>query len=211
VLQFLKVIATKFNRDRKMSLRVLIDKSVTYAVSTALAPVFLRGATKVGARVRTVGGAPRLVNYGTMTIGDDTRISSYVVPVELCTAEGAELIIGNGVHINYGVSVGATKSVRIGDRVRLGPYTRIVDSDFHDVYNRAVAAEPKPVTIDEDAWVGMHCVILPGVHIGKAAVIGSGAVVTKDVPAYAVVGGIPAKVLRMLDPEKFVPDVTASQ
>ncbi len=207
MIKFLKVVAKKLNRDRKMSLRVLVDKGVSYALATATAPLYLRAVTEVGSRVRTMG-APRIVNYGVMRIGNDVRISSHVVPVELATGEGGELLIGSGVHINYGVSIGATKSVHIGDRVRIGPYTRIVDSDFHDIYNRALPGKPSPVVIGNDVWIGMNAVILPGVHVGRAAVIGTGAVVTKDVPDFAVVGGVPAKVLRMLDPAKFVQDVT---
>lgn len=209
MIRFLKVAVGKLKRDKNSSLRVLIDKSITYALATALAPFHLRRATRVGARVRTLGGAPRIVNYGTLTIGDDVRISSHVTPVELVVYEGAELTIGEGSHINYGVSIGATKSITVGARARIGPYTRIVDSDFHDVYNRAQPAEPKPVVIGEDAWLGMHVIVLPGVRIGKAAVIGSGSVVTKDVPPFTVAGGVPAKVLRELDPARFVADVTA--
>ncbi len=209
MFHFLEVAISKLQRDRKLSWRQLFDKSVQYAASTVAAPFYLRQANHVVHRVRTLGGGPRIVNYGYLSIGDDTRISSHVVVVELCTAAGAELRIGNGVHINYGVSLGATKSIRVGDRVRLGPYTRVVDSDFHDVYDRAQPAVPKPVVIDDDAWLGMHVTVLPGVRIGKAAVVGSGSVVTKDVPDYAVVGGVPAKVLRALDPSRFVPDTTS--
>ena len=68
---------------------------------------------------------------------------------------------------------------------------------------------PLPVVLEDDAWIGMHAVILPGVHIGKASIVGAGSVVTKDVPDFTVVGGIPAKVLRQLDPSKFVPDNTS--
>jgi carbonic anhydrase/acetyltransferase-like protein (isoleucine patch superfamily) len=206
---FWDIAMSKLRRDRGLSWRQLFDKSVLYASSTIAAPFYLRHANRVGLRVRTLGGGPRIINYGYLSIGDDTRISSHVVVVELCTAQGAELRIGNGVHINYGVSLGATKSIRIGDRVRLGPYTRVVDSDFHDVYDRAQPAVPKPVVIDDDAWLGMHVIVLPGVHIGKGAVVGSGSVVTKDVPDFAVVGGVPAKVLRELDPTRFVPDRTS--
>lgn len=57
--------------------------------------------------------------------------------------------------------------------------------------------QPKGDTIIEDGvWIGMRCVIMPGVHIGEGAVIGTGSIVTKDVPAYAVVAGNPAKVIK---------------
>ena len=58
---------------------------------------------------------------------------------------------------------------------------------------------PKKVVLGKNVWVGAHATILPGVTIGDNAVIAAGAVVTKDVPANAVVGGVPAKVLKMIE------------
>ncbi len=205
---FARIVWSKLQRDRHLSLREIFDKSFDYAASTVLGPFILRHVDHVGARVRTVGGTPRLINYGYMSIGDDCRIASYITKTELCTGKGAELIIGDGVHLNYGVSIGVKKSVRIGNRVRFGPYARVIDSDFHDVYNRALPAVPAPVVIEDDAWIGMNAVILPGVRIGRASIVGTGCVVTKDVPPFTVVGGVPAKVIRELDPTKFVVDRT---
>lgn len=54
----------------------------------------------------------------------------------------------------------------------------------------------KKVCIGNDVWIGMRSIIMPGVKIGDGAVIGAGAIVTKDVPAFAVVGGVPAKVIK---------------
>ena len=56
--------------------------------------------------------------------------------------------------------------------------------------------------VKKNAWLGMNVTICPGVTIGAYAVVAAGAVVTKDVPDYAVVGGVPAKVIRMLDPSE---------
>lgn len=61
----------------------------------------------------------------------------------------------------------------------------------------------KPIRIQKGAWIGANAVILAGVSVGKHAIVGAGAVVTKDVPDYAVVVGNPAKVIKMLDAEKF--------
>ena len=58
-------------------------------------------------------------------------------------------------------------------------------------------ATEKPVLIADDVWIGARVIILPGVRIGTGAVIGAGAVVTKDMPDYSVVGGNPARVLKM--------------
>lgn len=60
---------------------------------------------------------------------------------------------------------------------------------------------PKPVKIGKNVWVGAHATILPGVMVGDNAVIAAGAVVTKDVPANAVVAGVPAKVIKTIEQE----------
>ncbi len=57
--------------------------------------------------------------------------------------------------------------------------------------------DEQPVTICDDVWIGARVIILPGVTVGKGAIIAAGAVVTKDVPEYAIVGGNPARVIKM--------------
>lgn len=59
----------------------------------------------------------------------------------------------------------------------------------------------KPIVIEDDAWIGMNCLILKGVTIGRGAVVGAGSVVTKDVPPFTVVGGNPAQIIKRLTPE----------
>ncbi|MBC2722396.1 MAG: hypothetical protein HGJ97_06900 [Desulfosporosinus sp.] len=63
---------------------------------------------------------------------------------------------------------------------------------YYDVNFKSVGA---PVTIDHHSWICSRAIMLPGINIGAYAVVASGAVVTKDVPPYAVVGGVPAKVI----------------
>ena len=70
----------------------------------------------------------------------------------------------------------------------------------HDVNERHTKYTYGKVTVKKNAWLGLNVTICPGVTIGEYAVVGAGAVVTKDVLAYAVVGGVPAKVIKMLDP-----------
>lgn len=91
--------------------------------------------------------------------------------------------------------------VRIGKDVMMGTnciiYSRNHAFDRIDIPMRAQGfSQVKPVVIEDDVWIGGRVTILPGVRVGTGAVIGAGAVVTKNVPPYAVMGGNPAKVLR---------------
>lgn len=72
----------------------------------------------------------------------------------------------------------------------------------HDMNERHAIYTYGKVLIKKNAWLSMNVTICPGVTIGEYAVVAAGAVVTKDVPAYAVVGGVPAKVIRYLDPKE---------
>jgi maltose O-acetyltransferase len=181
----------------------LASKSAYYAIELATAPLFLRAVDEVGRGVRTLG-RPRIDNQGHMSIGRNTLIRSVNVPVELATGREGRLEIGPDCSINYGVSLGCLSSIRIGARCRLGPYVMIVDSDFHDVYDRAKRPPPRPVVLEDDVWIGAKASIMPGVTIGRGAIVGTAAVVTHDVAPFTVVAGVPAKVVKSLDPEKFV-------
>ena len=192
----------KLRRDRNLPLSTALGKAVRYAFETLLAPVHLHAVDEVGDGVRTLG-RPRIDNQGRITIGSGTLLRSVNVPVELAAGPNAEIVIGSEVRLNYGVSIGAMGSIRIGDRTRIGPYVMIIDTEFHDTYDRTRRPDPRPVVIEEDVWIGAKASILPGVTIGRGAIVGVSAVVTASVPAYTVVGGVPAREIRKLDPNRF--------
>ena len=73
----------------------------------------------------------------------------------------------------------------------------------HDMYDRHRTYTYGKVTVKKNAWLGMNVTVCPGVTIGQYAVVAAGAIVTKDVPDYAVAGGVPAKVIRYLNPEEM--------
>lgn len=196
----------KLTRDLREGRTVsqVVSKSARYAIELGSAKAYLASVDEVGAGVRTLE-KPRIDNQGFISIGANTLLRSVNVPVELATSQGARLTIGADCSINYGVSIGCTQSIRVGERCRLGPYVMIVDSAFHELLDRSKRPPSAPVVINDDVWIGAKASVLPGVTIGRGAVVGTGSVVTKDVPAFAVVAGVPAKVVQQLDPEKFVP------
>ncbi len=95
----------------------------------------------------------------------------------------------------------ARGGITIEDHVRIAANVQLI-SNNHDPYDLAILT-CKPVVIKESAWIGAGATILPGVCVGKHAIVGASAVVTKDVPDYAVVVGNPARVIKMLDQNKF--------
>ncbi len=193
----------KLRRDRHLPRITVLAKSLRYAGEALLAPFYLRAVDQLGTGVRTLG-RPRIDNQGRITIGANTLLRSVNVPVELAAGPGAEIILGAEVSLNYGVSIGAMRSVRIGDRTRVGPYVMIIDTEFHDAYDRSSRPEPRPVVIEEDVWIGAKASILPGVAIGRGAIVGVAAVVTRSVPAFTVVAGVPAREISKLDPSRFI-------
>lgn len=109
--------------------------------------------------------------------------------------------ISLGDNSGIGVNAQLSSEITIGNDVMMGPYCFIYTSnhrmDRTDIPMwRQGSTKPNPVIIGDDVWIGARVTILPGVHIGNGSVIGAGAVVTKDVPAYSIVGGNPAKVLK---------------
>ena len=106
--------------------------------------------------------------------------------------------IGNNSGIGYNARLGA---VRMGDNVMMGPDVIILSRD-HFFDSRLLPmrlqgmTEDKPVVISDDVWIGARVIILPGVCIGRGAILGAGAVVSKDIPEYAIVAGNPAQVIK---------------
>lgn len=201
--RLLTAARNKWNRDGDLPLSTRVKKASEYAASLATAPLYLRDVTEVGRGVRTIG-KPRIDNQGVIVIGQGTALRSVHIPLELVTAPGARLTIGRDCSINYGVSIGCNLQIDVGDRVRIGPFVMIVDSQFHDLYDRKRAPPPEPVFVESDVWIGTRSSVLHGVRIGRGAVIGAHSLVNKDVPAFTIWGGVPAKKLGELDPAKFV-------
>ena len=104
---------------------------------------------------------------------------------------------------NSGIGINASLSgkVLIGDNVMMGPcctfYSRNHAFDRLDIpMCEQGYQDEKPIIIGDDVWIGGHVIVLPGVHVGNGAILAAGAVVTKDVPEYAIVGGNPARVIK---------------
>lgn len=125
-------------------------------------------------------------------------------PVVLATRSArAEIRVGSDVGMT-GATLVAAERIIIGDRVLIGANTTIVDTDFHPLDPAArrrdmLAGAHAPVTVEDDVFIGMHCLILKGVRIGCGSVVGAGSVVSRDVPPGVIVAGNPARVVGQAD------------
>ncbi len=116
--------------------------------------------------------------------------------------KGSQIIMGNNISINHHVFINADcgGKITIGDNVIIGPMTILRASNHNfddpDAPIRSQGHKPGAIHIEDDVWIGASVVVLPNVTIGRSSIIGAGCVVTKDIPAYSVAVGNPAKVIR---------------
>jgi acetyltransferase-like isoleucine patch superfamily enzyme len=103
-----------------------------------------------------------------------------------------QLKIGANTVIGHRATLDARGGLTIGERVNLSTEVMIWTAQ-HDTRDPGFRAVFEPVRIGDYAWLGPRCILLPGVTVGEGAVVGAGAVVTKDVEPYTVVGGVPAR------------------
>ena len=112
---------------------------------------------------------------------------------------GNRVKFGKNVFINHSAILSASGGIEFEDGVSIAPGVRIatINHDFNERHTKYTYGK---VTIKKNAWLGINVTVCPGVTIGKYAVVAAGAVITKDVPDYAVVGGVPAKLIKYQDP-----------
>jgi acetyltransferase-like isoleucine patch superfamily enzyme len=111
-----------------------------------------------------------------------------------CFISGNNIRIGSNSVVNRNTYLDGRTSLTIGDNVSISPHVYIISLD-HDPQSPSFAAIGKPVVIDDYVWIGARAILLPGVHLGKGCIVGAGAVVSRDIPAYSIAVGIPAKVV----------------
>jgi maltose O-acetyltransferase len=186
----------KVQNPRSSSLDFLLHM-VQGSWRVMIARYYLRQCTRLGKMV-SVNGRPCIENLGEMILSDEVRVWSAVVRVQLYTGRQGKLIVGRNSRLN-GVHIDARERIEIGDNVRIAPYSVIMDSDFHDIKDHFSDGPSKPVVIEDDVWIATRSTILKGVTIGRGSVVAAGAVVTKDVPPYTIVAGVPAKVIKRIE------------
>lgn len=158
--------------------------------------------------------ANNLPDHSAIEIGEYTHIRG-----ELLTfGHGGLITIGEYCYIGEYSRLWSAKKISIGKRVLISHNVNIFDNDTHPLnpvarhqHFKSIISSGQPrkvdlleqaVEIGDDAWIGCMSIILKGVTIGQGAIIGAGSVVTQDVPAFTIVAGNPARVIRELRPDE---------
>jgi maltose O-acetyltransferase len=138
-------------------------------------------------RLAGVRIGPDTVIYGSMELSGEGRFWE-------------RLTIGSSCQITAPLYVDLNDSITIGDRVALGHHVKLVTSNhkYGSAHRRCGESLTGPIVIDDAAWIGAGAIILPGVTIGQASVVGAGSVVTRSVPPNTLVAGAPARPVREL-------------
>lgn len=135
----------------------------------------------VGARSRIHAGSKITIKRGTINIGDDTTI-------------GDDNVLLSGGNISIGNKVIFADSVKV-----------IAFQHIYEDLEMAIKDQPlvgNEISIGDETWIGLNSIIVGNVHIGKHCVVASGSVVTKSIPSYSVVAGVPAKIIKRYDFER---------
>lgn len=151
-----------------------------------------------------VGPGLRFLGPGSIQLGNNVHIGGNA----FFAAIGGEIRISDQVAFNEGVHLNAS----VAGRIRIGKHCLIGPNVVMRTAGHQFASKEKPIRhqghvvadiiLEEDVWIGANSVILGGVRIGRGAVVGAGAVVTKDVEQYGVAVGVPARVVRVRGEQK---------
>jgi acetyltransferase-like isoleucine patch superfamily enzyme len=155
-------------------------------------------------------------------LGDSNKIligrHSHIRGELMIFGHGGRISIGEWCYVGVGTRIWSAGSIEIGNRVLISHSVNIFDNLTHPLkaadrheqakqiftsgHPREISLDEKPVKIGDDAWIGACAMILRGVSVGEGGVVAAGAVVTRDVPAYSIVAGNPAVVVRELSPDE---------
>jgi len=129
-------------------------------------------------------------DHGNLTVDGDFSIYT---GLHVSINTGATLRLGSG-YINNNVTIDCFEAITIGHDVAIAKGVTIRDSDGHHINQNLDTSSP--ISIGDHVWIGTNSIILKGVHIGDGAVVAAGSVVSKNVPENALVGGVPARIIK---------------
>lgn len=124
---------------------------------------------------------------------------SFYLPGYRCQAHKKWAHIYTAPGRSPGCYIQASSGIIFGDNVTIAPGVKIISSN-HDFCDYRKHIEAEPIRICDNCWLGTNCVILPSVQLGEHVIVGAGAAVTKSFPDNCLIGGVPAKLIKQIEP-----------
>lgn len=170
----------------------IISDSIDHLIFSSMSKVNLLGNLVLNSNRMGKNGRSSILRMDENSTLDCNGFS-FMYGADIILFKGAHLELGKGSFINSDCKIRCHKEITIGEGCAISHDFTVMDSDAHELNG---SRNTNPVHIGDHVWIGTRVTILNGVTVGDGAVIAAGALVTKDVPAGSLVGGVPAKVIR---------------
>lgn len=191
-------------------LSLIIPRKITYPwyiMKRAFVTARLKGGFNHFGKNTLLASGVKILTPQNVSVGNSSSIMSNCI-IETYAIDGKrpELEIGNHVSIGEYSHIACTNKIVIGNGVLTGRFVLITDNSHGNLTEKEADITPLsrtihsngPVFIGDNVWIGDKATILPNVTIGKGSIIAANAVVTKDVPEYSVVAGVPARIIKTI-------------
>lgn len=174
----------------------------------------------VGRNLNLYGGLPFISGPLHIQLGNHCRLSGQTTfSGRTCAQHPPQLLVGDNVDIGWMTTIAVGQRIEIGDNVRIAGRALLAGYPGHPLNARARALgapetddQVGDIILEQDVWLATNVSVMAGVRIGRGAIIAAGSVVTKDIPPMVLAGGVPAQVLRSLNPAvNQVKEVTNGQ
>ena len=172
-------------------------------------PIFLSRVRERPRRLFLYGGIPLVLGPLDIRIGEDCRISGQTTLSGRASGGAPRLAIGRNCDIGWQTTIAVGTRVLLGDNVRIAGRAFLAGYPGHplDAADRAAGlpeadAQCGDIVLENDVWLATGVTVSAGVRIGRGTVVAAGSVVTRDLPPFVLAGGVPARVLRALEPKE---------
>lgn len=184
------MINFKFRKQIEGTGKIILGKDYLKLHKTAR--LILKGVLSLSANCFGENGRSSILRMDENAVLDCSGFT-FMYGADIIIFKGAHLVLGKNSYINSDCKIRCHSEITIGEDCAISHDFTIMDSDAHKIDEKT---NTEPVHIGNHVWIGTRVTILKGVTVGDDAVIAAGSVVTKDVPARALVGGVPARVLK---------------